>query len=147
MLDSDIEYDAVLIYDGDCPYCEVASKALERISGVGALAWGDDESQEFLRAQFGEVPFAMFLADYENNVVYAGEAAAKELAGRAGLPGIVGDLIGDGYDTISSVVGFATRREKDVDGYHHVYEMRDEASEKYAALSETAGSLPAASTD
>lgn len=87
------EYDSVLIYDGECPYCSIAAKALERLDTVGAISWYDETAQRFLEAQFDETPFAMFLVDSRRKQVYAGRAAAEEIAQRASMPNIVSQLV------------------------------------------------------
>ena len=117
---------SVLIYDGDCPYCSSVSRILENVSDIQVIPWQDSESQEFLGKQFGETPFAMCLVDIENDVVYAGESAAKELCRRAGLPGLVSELVRDRYDSISFVVGKVSGRERDVrKDLDDVYRIRD----------------------
>jgi F420-0:gamma-glutamyl ligase-like protein len=129
---------SVLIYDGDCVYCSVASKALRRLGDVGAVTWEDDAAQRFLEAQFGEVPFAMFLVDTDEGVVYAGRSAAGELAERAGAPSLASDLVSSEYDGISKVVGIASRREREPDDYHGVYDLRERAEEDAGRLLEVA---------
>jgi len=133
-----MEYDAVLIYDGDCPYCSVAATALRRVEAVGAVPWESDAAGAFLDAQFGERPFAMFLADERRNRVYAGRAAAEELAERAGTPSLVGSLVRDSYDQIAAAVGAASGRERDPDDYHEIYPMADDARAAFGALREAA---------
>ncbi|MEF8819992.1 MAG: DCC1-like thiol-disulfide oxidoreductase family protein [Haloferacaceae archaeon] len=129
-------YDAVLIYDGDCPYCSVAAAALRRAEGVGAVPWTGDAAQSFLTAQFDreEAPFAMFLVDERRRRVYAGRAAAEELAERAGAPTLVGSLVRENYETIASVVGLASGRERDPADYHAIYPLDDAARERFGAL-------------
>jgi hypothetical protein len=121
------DYDAVLVYDGECAYCSVAAKALRRLDDVGALSWYDDAAQSFLRAQFGETPFAMFLVDRRLGRVYGGGHAAKELADRAGTPEIVGSLVRDNYDRIARAVGTASGRDRDPDDFHDSYPLTDGA--------------------
>lgn len=133
-----MEYDAVLVYDGDCPYCSVAATALRRVEAVGAVPWSGDAAQAFLAAQFGETPFAMFLVDDRRGRVYAGRAAAKELAERAGTPGVVGSLVRDNYDRIAAVVGAASGRERDPDDYHAIYPLADAAAARFGPLREAA---------
>jgi hypothetical protein len=128
------DYDAVLVYDGDCPYCSVAAVALRKLRSIGAVSWYDDEAQEFLQAQFGETPFAMFLVDRRRNRVYAGRSAAEELAERAGTPGIVSSLVRDRYDDIARVVGLASGRGRDPDDYHEIYPLDDDAAALFDAL-------------
>ena len=118
-------YDAILIFDGECPYCSVAARTLEALDTVGAISWYDDAAQTFLEAQFDETPFAMFLVDRRRERVYAGRSAAKELADRAGTPGIVGSLVRDNYDRIAKVVGAASGRGRDPDDYHEIYQLGD----------------------
>ncbi|WP_224449629.1 DCC1-like thiol-disulfide oxidoreductase family protein [Haloprofundus salilacus] len=128
------DYDAVLIFDGECPYCSVAARALRTLDDIGAISWYNDAAQEALTAQFGETPFAMVLVDARRNRVYAGRAAAEELADRAGTPGIVGSLVRDNYDRIAAVVGAASGRARDPDDVHDVYPLTDAARERFDAL-------------
>ena len=139
------EFPAVLIYDGECPYCSIAAKALQQTEDIGALSWYDDAVAPFLRAQYGDEPFAMVLVDRERERVYAGRSAAKELADRAGMPGIVGSLVRDNYDTIASVVGLASGRGRDPDDYHDVSRLAPDARERYEGLSAAATRGPLAS--
>ncbi|GAA0506960.1 hypothetical protein SAMN04488066_101247 [Halorubrum aquaticum] len=123
----------VLIFDGDCPYCSIAAVALRRLDDVAAVPWEADPVGPFLDAQFGARPFAMVLVDPDERRVYAGRAAAEELAERAGTPGIVGGLVRDNYDRIAGVVGALSGRDRDPDDFHDAYDLTDEA----AALVET----------
>jgi len=133
---------SVLIYDGDCLYCSGAAKALRRLGDVGSVPWGHEAAQRFLEDQFDEVPFAMFLVETDAGVVYAGRSAAKELSDRAGMPSIASDLISAEYDTISKVVGVASRREREPDDYHSVYDLREKARDSAEELVEVAGTVP-----
>ncbi|GAA5475449.1 hypothetical protein Hhis01_02878 [Haloarcula hispanica] len=56
-------YGSVLSYDGECPYCSVAAKALEQVEDIGAISWYEESAQSFLTAQFDDPPFAMVLID------------------------------------------------------------------------------------
>lgn len=138
------EYDAVLIYDGECAYCSIAAKALRKLDRVGAISWYDDASQTFLETQFGETPFAMFLVDRREGRVYAGGDAAEELADRAGTPGIVGSLVRDNYDRIAATVGAVTGRDRDPDDYHETYPLDDDARDLFDELVESAEERPEA---
>jgi hypothetical protein len=133
-----VEYDAVLVYDGECPYCSVAARALRRLRKIGAVSWYDEEAQDVLRAQFGETPFSMVLVDRRRNRVYAGRSAAEELAERAGTPGLVSSLVRDRYDDIARAVGLASGRGRDPDDYHDVYPLADEAAARFDALASRA---------
>ena len=135
-------YDAVLIYDGECPYCSVAARTLEALDRVGAISWYDDDAQALLDAQFGEAPFAMFLVDERRERVYAGRSAAKELADRAGTPGIVGSLVRDNYDRIAKVVGAASGRGRAPDDYHEIYPLGDDAAVLFDGLVTAAAQQP-----
>jgi hypothetical protein len=128
------DYDAVLIYDGECPYCSVAARALKKLDDVAAISWYEDAAQQVLEAQFGETPFAMVLVDRRLNRVYAGRSAAKELADRAGMPGIVGSLVRDNYETIADVVGRASGRGRDPDDFHDEYPLADAVRELFDEL-------------
>ena len=135
-------YDAILIFDGECPYCSVAARTLEALDTVGAISWYDDAAQTFLEAQFDETPFAMFLVDRRRERVYAGRSAAKELADRAGTPGIVGSLVRDNYDRIAKVVGAASGRGRDPDDYHEIYQLGDDTAGLFDQLVAAARDRP-----
>jgi hypothetical protein len=128
-------FESVLIYDGECPYCSVAARALERAQGVGAISWYETSAQSFLQAQFGGTPFAMVLVDATEETVYAGESTAEELTRRAGMPGLVGSLVRDNYETIARVVGAASNRGRDPDDVHEQYDLTAEGAERFEALS------------
>jgi hypothetical protein len=133
---------SVLIYDGDCVYCSVAAKALRRLGDVGAVTWEDETAQRFLRSQFGEEPFAMFLVDLDEERVYAGRSAAGELTERAGMPSLAGSLVSSEYDGISKVVGVASGREREPDDYHGTYDIRERARPEAEALVEASERIP-----
>jgi len=127
-------FDSVLIYDGECPYCSVAAKALEQVDNLGAISWYDETAQSFLAAQFGDPPFAMVLVDRSARQVYAGRAAAEELAGRAGMPTLVGSLVRDNYETIARAVSVATGRGRAPDDVHERYELTDGGQDLFGTL-------------
>ncbi|MEF8780752.1 MAG: DUF393 domain-containing protein [Haloferacaceae archaeon] len=129
---------AVLVYDGECPYCSVAAAAVRRLEDVAVVSWYDESAQEFLAAQFGEVPFAMVLVDADRRRVYAGRSAARELADRAGTPELVGSLVRDNYERIASAVGVASGRDRDPDPYHGEYPLREDAAGTFGALAAAA---------
>jgi predicted DCC family thiol-disulfide oxidoreductase YuxK len=135
--------DAVLVYDGDCPYCSVAARALARLDDVVAISWYDPTAQAFLEAQFDGTPFAMFLVDRRRSRVYGGRSAARELATRAGTPSLVGSLVRDNYDRIAAAVGAASGRGRDPDDFHDVYRLADDAAALYERLVSAADSRPA----
>jgi hypothetical protein len=132
------EYESVLIYDGECPYCSIAARALEEIDDIGAISWYDDPAQDFLEAQFGDTPFAMVLVDEREGTVYAGKTAAKELSDRAGMPGLVGSLVRDNYESIAKVVGLASGRGRDPDDVHERYELTEAGAAAFDALAANA---------
>ncbi len=125
---------SVLIFDGECPYCSVAAVALKRLDDIVAVSWYDDAVGPFLNAQFGERPFAMVLVDPGEGRVYAGRSAAKELADRAGTPGIVGSLVRENYERIAGVVGVLSGRGRDPDDYHDTYSLHEDAAPHLSAL-------------
>ena len=127
-------FDAVLIYDGECPYCSIAARALKQVNDIGALSWYTDTAQSFLRAQFGDTPFAMVLVDESEGLVYGGRAAAEELAERAGTPEIVGSLLRDNYETIARVVGLASGRRQPPDDVHERYPLTDAGAGLFDSL-------------
>jgi len=132
------QFDSVLIYDGECPYCSVAAQALGRVKNIGALSWYDESAQSFLRAQFDATPFAMVLVDADEQQVYAGRAAAEELTQRAGMPELVGSLVRENYDTIARVVGLASRRGRDPADVHDQYDLTADGAETFETLAANA---------
>jgi hypothetical protein len=85
-----------------------------------------------------EAPFAMFLVDERRRRVYAGRAAAAELAERAGTPKVVGSLVRENYDQIAAAVGMASGRARDPEDYHAIYPLDNAARERFQALRDAA---------
>jgi len=59
------------------------------------------------------------------------------------MPSLASALVAEEYDTISKVVGVASRREREPDDYHSIYDLRDRAHDsarRLADVAETAGS-------
>lgn len=94
----------VVIFDGDCPVCSRTAGAIRRIDDVGVISWGDDASQAFLAGEFEEIPFSLVFADGEGETIYVGEAAAKELAERAGVPSLVSAFLENHYHTMATAL-------------------------------------------
>ncbi|MFC7080576.1 DCC1-like thiol-disulfide oxidoreductase family protein [Halorussus caseinilyticus] len=132
------DYHAVLVYDGDCPFCSAAASALRRVEGVGAIAWEDDPAQSFLEAQFGETPFALAFADGREGRVYVGREAARELCDRAGIPVLVGDIVGDNYESLADAIRTVTGVDGRPDPYHGAYPMSEAAKSAFGELGRNA---------
>jgi len=138
---TDPEYDGVLIYDGDCPFCSAASSALRRADNVGAVAHGDDAATAFLDAQFDDAPFALVFADRQTECVYVGRDAARELCDRAGVPVLVQDVVGENYETVADAVRTVVGADRNPDPFHGTYEFSAGAAETYGPLESAAGSM------
>ena len=133
------DYDAVLVFDGDCPFCSAAASALRRLRDVGAISWEDDAAQSFLEAQFGGTPFALVLADRRTETVYVGREAARELCDRAGMPTLVQDIVGENYESIADAIRTVTGVDGDPGPYHGTYPLAEEADAAFDRLAVDAG--------
>lgn len=129
---------AVVVYDGDCPFCDAVATALRRLPDAGAVQWDAEPAQAFLSAQFDEVPYATFLVDADEGRVYAGRAAAREVCERAGMPVLLQDVVGDNYERLSDAVRSVAGLDRDPDPYHEGYPLADEARERVPALAAAA---------
>ncbi|MEF8786911.1 MAG: DUF393 domain-containing protein [Haloarculaceae archaeon] len=138
-----VEYEAVVLYDADCPYCSAATKALRRVDSLGAVSWDEPAAQSFLEAQFGKTPFAVILVDASEGTVYAGKTAASELASRAGLPELVSDIVEDEFDRIEAVVDKLGGHDVDSDDFHGEFELSDAGRAAFDDLEYMAWTLPA----
>lgn len=138
MTDTATSYRAVLIYDGDCPFCSTASSALRRLEDVGTVEWSDDAAQRFLAAQFGHTPFALVFVDSVADRVWTGREAARELCERAGLPVLIRDVVGDNYEQLADAVRRLSGADDDPEEYHGTYSLTDEAAEIYTDLADNA---------
>lgn len=134
------EFDAVLIYDGDCPFCSAASSALRRVDDAGAVAWDHESAQRFLEAQFDDTPFALVLVDGER--VYVGRDAAEDLCDRAGLPVLVGDIVDDNYEGLADAIRTVTGVERDPNPFHGTYPIAPAAREAHDDLQGAATGAP-----
>ena len=136
-----VRYEGVVIYDGECAFCSAVSSALRRLPDVGTVDWDDPAAQSFLEAQFGDPVFALVFVDREAGDVYVGRETARELCGRAGMPAIVRDVVGDGYESFADAIRSVTGVERVSDPYHGTYPLAPDAAERYPALSAAADSL------
>ncbi|OLZ40504.1 hypothetical protein A6E15_05645 [Natrinema saccharevitans] len=136
---TDPRFTGVLLYDGDCPFCSAASTAVRQLESVGVVAWSDPAPQRFLEAQFGETPFALFLADREAETVWAGRVAATELCERAGMPALVQDIVGENYERLADAVRVVSGADREIDPYHDAYPMADDAAAMFDDLAASAG--------
>ena len=132
------DYHAVLVYDGECPFCSAAASALRRLDGVGAIAWAEEAAQSFLAVQFGETPFALVFADRASEQVYVGEDAARELCERAGMPVLIQDVIGDNYESLADAIRTVTGVAGGPDSYHGEFPMADDAKSTFDELAANA---------
>lgn len=132
------DYHAVLVYDGECPFCSAAASALRRLEDVGAVAWKDESAQNFLRAQFGETPFAMVFVDREEAHVWVGREAARELCERAGMPTLVGDIVGDNYESLADAIRTVAGLDDSPDPYHGTVPLAEEAESEFGELAANA---------
>lgn len=132
------EFESVLVYDGDCPFCSAASSALRRTRGVGVVPWEDEAAQRFLEMQFEDAPFALVFVDGGARKVYVGREAARELCERAGLPTLMSDLVGENYEAIADAVRTVSGLDDEPDPYHGSFPLADEAAKQFKALAVTA---------
>lgn len=133
------DFAGVVIFDGDCPVCSRSAGIIRRIDNVGVIAWTDDAAQAFLAEEFDEVPFVMVFADIEEQTIYVGEAAARELADRAGMPSMVSRLLEDHYHRVASALQHTVGSGVDPDPLDGEYELT--AIEAYEAMRDTAMSV------
>ena len=129
---------SVLIFDGDCPFCSAAATALRQLDDAGAIPWNDEAAQRFLEAQFGETPFVLAFVDADAERVWVGREAARELCERAGLPVLVGDVVGDNYESIADAVRRVTGVDGEPDPYHGAFSLAADAATRFDALASNA---------
>ncbi len=135
--------EAVMIFDGECPFCSAAATALRRLDTVGVVPWEDEAAQSFLDAQFGEVPFLLALVDPAEDTIYLGRTAARELCERAGLPEIVGSLVRDNYETVADAVQRTATSEATLDRYHGTVSISEPATDHLESLfGQATGAIP-----
>ena len=128
-------YEAVLIFDGECPFCSAAATALRRLPKVGVLAWNHDAARQFLTAQFDEPPFTLVFVDVTADQMWLGRAATGELCDRASLPTFVQDLVEDDFERITDTVRVAvgsTQYAANLGGNHSLSEAATAKYDKFA---------------
>ena len=106
---------SVVIYDSKCPYCSAVTKWLKQTRDLGAVSWHENIAQNFLKAQFNYLPFAVFLVVLSENKIYAGPDAARELCERARLPDLFGRLVEQEYHKISKTASLLSNRKQSLD--------------------------------
>lgn len=129
-------FEGVVIFDGECPVCSRTAGAIRRLDKVGVVAWSAVESQAFLAEEFEEIPFSMVFIDAETETIHVGEAAAKELADRAGMPSLVSTFLEDHYHTLATALQRTVGSGVDPDPTGGRFQLT--AMEAYEALVEAA---------
>ncbi len=129
-------FDGVVLFDGDCPVCSRTAGAIRRIDNVGVVAWAAEPSRAFLAEEFDEVPFSMVFIDAEAELIYVGEAAAKELADRAGMPSLVSSFLEEHYHTIATTLQRTVGSGIDPDPASGTFDLT--ASDEYEMLADAA---------
>lgn len=99
-----MEQPRVLIYDGRRRVFRAAVRAVTRqFDDVHPVSWGSDAAQSFLRAQFGERPFAFLLVDDE--AVHAGGRTVAHLLRAQGIDDRLATRIERLYGPVSGPFG------------------------------------------
>jgi hypothetical protein len=127
-----MEPPAVLIYDGRRRSFRVVARAVARgLDGVRPVAWGSDAAQAFLRAQFGERPFAFLLVDDE--AVHAGGRTVARLLREQGVDDRLAARVERLYGPVSGPLGRLVhgRAPADLEG---TYPLTDAARAQLARL-------------
>jgi predicted DCC family thiol-disulfide oxidoreductase YuxK len=97
-------YEAVLIFDGECPCCSAAATALRQLPEIGVVEWNNDAAQQLLAAQFDDPPFALVLVDGRADRLWIASTAVGELCDRAGIPTLVQDIVADNFERVGDAV-------------------------------------------
>jgi len=131
-------YEAVLIFDGECPLCSAAATALRRLPELGVIAWNSDAAQQFLAAQFDDPPFALVLVDGTADRLWIGPAAAGELCDRADLPTLVQDIVADTVERVGDAVRGVTGAKREPDDIDGTRPLSEAAAAEYQVLAANA---------
>jgi len=94
----------LLIYDGSTRLFRAVADTIARFSETLTLVpWESDAVQAFLRAQFGDPPFALVLID--GNAVYVGESAVGHALDDLDVAAPVSDLVTQLYPAFAAPFG------------------------------------------
>lgn len=116
--------DSIMIYDGECPYCKIASVSVDNINeDISIIQWDHELSQKFLDVQFEDPPFGLIFIDKSKDKVWLGEDATYEIAERAKETKIFSSLLKNNYDIISDTISAITNRDREIDKYEGIYNL------------------------
>jgi hypothetical protein len=93
----------LLVYDGSEPAFRRVMGALTRGSDIRAVQWESASVQAFLRAQFGDHPFAFLLI--EGDRVHAGSETVARVLERRGVGGRLPALLQRAYPPTAAPLG------------------------------------------
>lgn len=115
--------DKIVIYDGECTYCTMASLTVEKLDeDIGIKDWNSDFSQSFLEAQFDSFPFSVFFVDREEEKIWVGDSAIDMIAGQSNYTNPTRSIVADNYRCISSTISKLSGRDREIersfDGMH-----------------------------
>ena len=136
------EYTKIVLYDANCPYCSVITKALHQVKDLGAVSWEEPPAQSFLEAQFGETPFTVIFVNVTEGQVYAGNAAARELALQTGIPNLISKIVENEFDRIDATINTLGGHETDTESFHGEFELTEDGRAAFDDLAYIAWTLP-----
>ena len=109
---------SVLIYDGDCAYCQGFVNLLKKFRGkhnIITIQYNDKRAQKLLIAQFGTLfGFSMYFIEAER--VSWGKEAAKRIVSSLSLPRWLSSIAFTTYPSLVNVVSKLTGRSRKVCG-------------------------------
>ncbi|NMJ92675.1 hypothetical protein GLT81_00260 [Nanohaloarchaea archaeon] len=88
-----------VIYDPECPYCTLISKAVDLSSRFDTMAYGSSSAQEILEKEFEDPGFTFYMIGDQK--VYFGDKAAQEIAVRLYRSKIAGRIFLNLYPYLS----------------------------------------------
>ncbi|WP_424002204.1 hypothetical protein ACOZ4I_01185 [Haloarcula salina] len=115
----------LLIYDGRTRLFRAAAEAISRFTETLTLVpWESDAVQAFLRAQFGDPPFALVLID--GDAVHVGEAAVGRALDDLDVARPVTDLVEQLYPAVAAPFGRVVHGKAPAD-IHGTFRLDDTA--------------------
>lgn len=131
------EQNCIMIYDGECPYCKVASATVKNIENqISIIKWQNESSQKFLSKQFDDPPFGLVFIDPNKEKIWLGSDASSEIARRGEETKAFSGILNQNYNLIADTVSFLNDRDKEIDAYEGVYDIKDEAYDLVDELNE-----------
>lgn len=122
------DLNCIMIYDGECPYCKLASVTVDKIEeDINIIEWQNKASQQFLNHHFEDPPFGLIFIDPSEEKIWLGSDAVSKISSKTKDKNKIGNIISQNYNFIADTVSFLNNRDREIDRYKGTHNLKNDS--------------------